>query len=362
MFLLLILLSATFSTGAAAQSLKTLRGRITDANGTAVIGAKARLENAGRSFSAETATDNRGNFQFSNLPPGNYKLSVRQNGFAETTKEIEINSGFLAEIEISLAVISASDDVAKLPAAADDEPIITDRPDFTESPDVVPRRFKAQIESGLTFARVGNVKETAIGEILVRVPVAERVELRFGVPSYIFDRPANGDADDRATGFEDAFFGAKIALVKGAGEPGLLKKPGVALLVGTSLPTGARTFRESSLQPEAALSVGTVLTERFSLASNIGYVRARQDGIGFNQFFGSLSLGAALTKRVGLYLEIYGFTRVEAETRCSARFANGGLTYLVNKNFQLDARLGVGLGNHTAGPDYFFGFGFAKRF
>ncbi|MEP7037910.1 MAG: hypothetical protein ABI891_06175 [Acidobacteriota bacterium] len=38
------------------------------------------------------------------------------------------------------------------------------------------------------------------------------------------------------------------------------------------------------------------------------------------------------------------------------------MTYLVNKNFQLDARLGVGLGNHTAGPDYFFGFGFAKRF
>ncbi|MEO8074408.1 MAG: hypothetical protein ABI686_14305, partial [Acidobacteriota bacterium] len=56
-FLLSILLSATFSTGTEAQSLKTLCGRVRDATGAAAVGAKVRLENAGRSFSAEIATE-----------------------------------------------------------------------------------------------------------------------------------------------------------------------------------------------------------------------------------------------------------------------------------------------------------------
>lgn len=240
-----------------------------------------------------------------------------------------------------------------------EEPIVTDRPDFTESAEVVPRRFAAQIEGGYTFTRAGEEREHALGEILVRVPVAERVELRFGVPSYLFLRTGmNGDA----SGFDDAFFGAKFALSKGAGETGLFKRPTAALLVGTTLPTGARAVREDDLQPEAVLALSSDLTERVSLSSNIGFVRASDGGDNFNQFLGSLALGLSLTERVGAYIEVYGFTRVDATTRDSARFANGGVTFLVNDDFQLDARAGVGLGNNVSGPDYFFGFGFARRF
>lgn len=128
------------------------------------------------------------------------------------------------------------------------------------------------------------------------------------------------------------------------------------------MPTGARAFREDELQPEAALALSFDLTERISLSSNIGYTRASDEDEGFNQFFGSLALGLSLTERVGAYIEVYGFTRVDATTRDSARFANGGFTFLVNNDFQLDARAGVGLGNNVSGPDYFFGFGFARRF
>lgn len=348
-----------------AQSAGIVRGRVADASGAAVVRAKVRLKNVERGFNQETTTNDKGHFQFSNLPFETYTLIVSQSGFAEVSKQIGLRSTVLAAIEISLAAVGASERGTKLSSRQTDEeePIITDRPDFTESPQTVPRRFKAQIESGLTFARVGTVKESSLGEVLVRVPVAERVELRFGVPNYVFVRAASGgNPDDRATGFDDAFFGAKIALSEGAGETGLFKKPAAALLVGTSLPTGARAFREDNLQPEAVLALSVDLTERFALSSNVGYVRASDGGERFNQVFGTLSLGAGLSKRVGAYLEVYGFTRVEAATRQSARFANGGVTFLVNKNFQLDARVGVGLGNHVSGPDYFFGFGFARRF
>ncbi len=234
----------------------------------------------------------------------------------------------------------------------------TDRPDFTESPQVVPRSFKAQIEGGYTFARAGETKESSVGELLVRVPVAERVELRFGVPNYLVQRVSGVSV----SGFDDAFVGAKFALAEGATEPGRLTRPAIGLLVGTTLPTGARGFRESKLQPEAIIALGADLTRDVSLSSNLGYVRASDGGEGFNQFVGSLALSVGLTKRAGAYVEAFGFTRVDAATRASARYGNGGLTFLVNRNFQLDARAGVGLGNDATAPDYFFGFGFARRF
>lgn len=37
-------------------------------------------------------------------------------------------------------------------------------------------------------------------------------------------------------------------------------------------------------------------------------------------------------------------------------------TSLVDENFQLDARAGVGLGNDVAGPDYLLGYGLLRRF
>lgn len=248
-----------------------------------------------------------------------------------------------------------ADAAAKDPSAS----IVTDRPDFTESPLVVPMRFKAQIEGGYTFTRSGEDREHAIGEILVRVPVAERVELRFGLPSYLLLRSdANGDA----SGFDDAFLGAKFALSGGSGETGFFKRPATALLIGTSLPTGASAFREDDLQPEAILALAIDLTDNLKLGSNLGYARASDGGERFNQFFGSVSLGVELTERAAAYFEFYGFTRVDAATTDGERFFNGGLTYLINDDFQLDARAGVGLNNDAAGPDYFFGFGFARRF
>nr|MBA2352622.1 transporter [Burkholderiales bacterium] len=250
------------------------------------------------------------------------------------------------------------------PTAADaSDTIATDRPDFTESPLVVPLRFRAQIESGYTFTRSGEDREHTVGEILVRVPVAKRVELRFGIPSYLVVRSdAEDDEGGDASGFEDASLGAKFALSEGSSENGLVKWPAMALIVGTSLPTGASAFREDDLQPDAVFAMAVNLTEQIALASNLGYSYAADRGDRFDQFFASVSLAVDLTEQVGTYFEVYGFTRVEAATSDGARFFNTGLTYLVDDDFQLDTRVGVGLDNDVSGPDTFFGFGFARRF
>ncbi len=254
---------------------------------------------------------------------------------------------------------SSKENSAARQANDDPSPISTDRPSFSAGPQIVSTAFKAQIESGYTYTRSGGDKNHALGEILVRVPVAESVELRFGVPSYQFQRGGGG----KASGFGDASVGAKIKFTDAAEKPGLFKKPATAVVVSTTLPTGSEAFGSDDLQPQAVFALSTLLVEKIGITSNIGYLRA-SDGIGnnFNQGFASLLLSRGLTKRLGGYFEVYGQSRVSAASSDGAKYANAGLTYLLNNNSQLDARFGSGLGNHAAGPDYFFGFGYSQRF
>jgi hypothetical protein len=98
-----------------------------------------------------------------------------------------------------------------------------------------------------------------------------------------------------------------------------------------------------------------------SLASNLGYSYASDEGDRFNQFFGSVTVAYDISERVGTYAELFGFSKL-GPGDSGAKYVNGGVTYLVNNDFQLDARVGVGLSNNVSGPDYFFGVGAARRF
>ena len=61
------------------------------------------------------------------------------------------------------------------PAAPAQQPLISDRPDFTESAaTITPGRV--QMEAGYTFARLEEVEGHAIGEILARIGVLSGVE------------------------------------------------------------------------------------------------------------------------------------------------------------------------------------------
>lgn len=231
------------------------------------------------------------------------------------------------------------------------EPIVTDRPDFTESAETVPRG-RVQVEAGFTSERAGDEKSDAYGEVLVRLATGDRTELRLGLPSYL--RVRGGGESIR--GWDDIYLGGKLVLRAGQG-----RSPKVALLAGTTLPTGSRHVAERKWQPELVAAASVDLSEKTSLATNFGYARASSDGTRFNQFFGSLALGQQLSEKWSGYMEVYGFNRTDAGGP-SQRYINGGFTYLMNSDFQLDARLGRGLGNDVAGRDWFYGFGASRRF
>jgi len=76
-----------FSILSLAQTATTsLRGTVSDPQGAVIPGASATLSNPATGFSRSTKTDDRGFYQFLQVPPGTYTLTVAKPGFA-TLKE-----------------------------------------------------------------------------------------------------------------------------------------------------------------------------------------------------------------------------------------------------------------------------------
>jgi hypothetical protein len=232
------------------------------------------------------------------------------------------------------------------------EALVTDRPDFTESTETV-KLGRLQLESGYTFTRINNNKEHTLGELLLRVGAGQRLELRIGLNSYALMRSPSSNA----SGFHDILLGVKAKLVQGSERFGL-NRPNLAVIVATTLPTGSDAFGEPKLQPEVKIALGWDLSERLALASNLNYAYASEEAERFSQFSGSISFGYSLTERFGTYLEYFSFMPSIKEGP-NSKHLNGGLTYLVNYNHQLDVRVGIGLNGET--PDYFFGLGVSWR-
>ena len=114
-------------------------------------------------------------------------------------------------------------------------PLITDRPDFTESTVTVGKGI-AQIEFGYTYIDTGDSEVHSLGEPLLRYGIlAEWLELRLGV----FPQEENGES-----GFSDLYFGFKIALTP---QDGLL--PEMALIPQAFAPTGSDAFTDDGWQP-----------------------------------------------------------------------------------------------------------------
>lgn len=251
----------------------------------------------------------------------------------------------LSALAVLASAAQAQTNPAPSPAAMG-----ADRPDFTEGTDVVgPGVF--QIEGGYTYTRSGKTREHSLGEALLRIGSGSRFEWRLGLPNYLIERDGG-----RTSGFDDAFLGTKYVVA-----PSIGSRPAIAVLAGTTLPTGAKSIGENDYQPEAKLAADWNFNERTDLGVNLGYARASDGGRRFDQVLASASLAYALTPKWGSFYELYGFAKADA-TGKSGRYFDTGVSYQVNANLQVDARVGFGLFNRVGGPDYFTGVGASRRF
>ncbi len=253
-------------------------------------------------------------------------------------------------ILVAAAVLALAFPVASSAQQAD--PMITDRPDFTESASTVsPGRF--QFEMGYTFTRAGQEDRHNFGEILARVGILTWLEGRLGLNSFSQLRAPGADRE----GLEDLTISAKAVLYRKP-EVSSAAVPQVALLFGADLPTGESGFGSTELQPGVKLAFDFELTARLNLGSNLGWAYLFSDDQRFHQGVGSVVFGYSISDPLTTYVEWYGLFP-ENRGGGSNHYVNGGLAWLLGPNFQLDWRIGAGL--QDPDPNWFTGAGLSFR-
>jgi hypothetical protein len=241
-----------------------------------------------------------------------------------------------------------------------DEPIITDRPDFTEA-SVTVGLGVVQLEGGYTYIydsdANGSTRTHSYPETLLRVGVlADWFELRVGWSYFEETNTVFGVGRDTASGSDDLYLGMKFALT---GQEGIL--PEMALVPQTRVPTGSDEFTADEMLPGLNWLYGWDVTDWLAVGAQTQMNRRLDDVTGdpYGEFSQSATINYRFIERVGAYTEWFVLAPSGADTNPTEHYFDGGFTFLVTDDFQLDARAGVGL--NEAADDLFAGLGFAFR-
>lgn len=237
--------------------------------------------------------------------------------------------------------------------------VVADRQSLTEGAEIL-EGGRLQVEVGDRFVHQGAggashgdgeaQESNAVGEVLVRLAVGTRSEVRVGLGS-LLQTTSHGE---HHTGRTDGSVGAKLLLAPESHEHAWL--PSAALVLETSLPTGSRELRHAAVDPEAKLALGWALPRGWHLASNVNVARAHGQEHAFTEW----AYGAVVTHRVAHSVRGIAevFTR-RPEDSAARSVVAAGAAIAVGRSFELDAEVGHGIG--AARHDYFLSLGAAHR-
>ena len=238
-------------------------------------------------------------------------------------------------------------------AQADKQPqIITDRPDQTESPFVMPRGY-FQLETGAIFShRKSNdikFKSKVYNTTLLRYGLNDVVEVRL-IQNLEGAKNKYSDGSEVTVGAElsPTYLGAKFALAE---EKGALPQIAFLAHIGGPVFTDQRT----GFLTDFRFNFQHTLSDRFTLGYNLG--GAWSDDFNTFQSLYTLVLGHSISSKLGAFLELYGFF---PESSQPDHQIDGGFTYLVSSDIQIDLYGGFGLSEES--PDGILGFGLSWRF
>ncbi len=262
----------------------------------------------------------------------------------------------------------------ELPEEEEEGPLETDRPDFTEASSTV-GRGRVQIEFGYTYLRDDEdgvrLRGHSFPETLLRVGAfAEWFEFRMAW-NYGIERTTESGVSQTISEPEDLYLGLKLALTK---QDGIF--PEMALVPQMTVPSAPRFAEPFAplFQETLAFGSGEVLPGVNWLygwdIGEIGYIagstqvnRAMDESMTFyEEYAQSVTVGYKWSERLTQYTEWFAFFPHGAVDPGASpeHYLNGGYTYLVTDNFQLDVRAGFGL--NPAATDFFTGAGAAYRY
>jgi len=242
----------------------------------------------------------------------------------------------------------------------DEEPLETDRPDFSETSSVVgPGRL--QIETSvlreLREGRGGD-ERALFTPTLFRVGVNPRWEARLETGGYSRLRLFQARPGALTTsGYSPLDLGVKHRLQEPREGS---RRPALSGLLHLGLPTGSGVFATRRLTAETKLLADWDLAPRWGLGANVGLALAEDDAA---ETFLSGLFTAALARELTSQLRVYGevvFQGPEQDRGGTALLFDGGFAYLLNPNTQFDVAVGTGLSGRTP-PDLFWTIGFSRR-
>jgi hypothetical protein len=224
--------------------------------------------------------------------------------------------------------------------------ISTDRPDQTESCYLVPARH-IQWESGFNYEKLeGEVTKLVAPTILWRYALNRQLELR------MVNEINRFEASDlkKQTGLIPLELGVKLHVAEKNGWI-----PQTAFIGHISIPDVAtKDFRTSFIAPSFRFTMQHQLTDKMTLSYNLGMEWNGETPEGSAIY--TLASGYSFTDKLGMYVELYGFMPEESK---AAHNFDGGFTYLLADNMQLDISSGLGLMNSNL--DHYFSLGFSLR-
>ncbi len=226
------------------------------------------------------------------------------------------------------------------------EPIQADRPDQTETPSIVPKGM-FQVETGFTFQKNDAFsKSVSLPPTLWKYGVNENFELRL-----ITEFVTKKNDDENTNGLLPIYVGFKVKLSE---EKGIIPK--TSFIAHISLPNAASTRNKTDyFAPEFRFVMQHTIFEKFSLSYNLG---AEWDGFSAEPIFiYTLTTGYSITKKIGSYIELFGFAPQNDKTNHNL---DGGITYLINNNFMVDLSGSYGITSNA--PKHYVAFGFSFRF
>lgn len=234
-------------------------------------------------------------------------------------------------------------------AEALSDAIDADRPGFSTSPQSVPRG-RLQIEAGYQFTKDGRVDSHTLPFLLIRAGLTKKVELRVNWDGLSWMENNGGFQPDA----NDIDVGVKTNLVEQAG-----LVPNVGLLGSLSLPTGNGEATSNRVDPTGGLLWSYNLTADAELFGTVLMSSVTGEHGRFFEAANAVGVSLPIADRLGTFIEYFGFYR-DGGGGGAEHHLNGGFTYLLHDNLQLDINGGFGI--NARADDYFLGTGLAFRF
>jgi len=233
------------------------------------------------------------------------------------------------------------------------EAMVTDRPDATESPSVVPIG-SLQVETGGFYESFNenNIKfeRNVYNTTLLRYGILSNLELRVGWNIEEQSTTIGNTAlQNKLTGFSPLLFGVKVAIAEE--KNGM---PEIGLVGHLMLPyTASDDFKPETTGIDFRFAFSHTLSEKENLSYNLGAQWG--DDSPETAYIYSISYGYSITAKAGFYAELYGDM---PENSSANHFWDIGATYLVKPTIQLDVTVGSGI---TKGQDILLSAGLSFR-